>query len=193
MANGVHPLGCYGCGVLFIAVCIFLSFSYRTLCLVITSFAQISWCSCLCLLDGHPLLWDSEYQLFAWTSCRHVSIVGRGRDWWLSLYVFPPTSPKYRAIKMEKKKQTNKLYHGSQSSFYYSQRSAISLSSVSSSTGSHFTCLEPRPNRLQHKTDGALVQSNSSVIPLLLFDVITTLENKFSITIDQCERIYEMT
>ena len=90
MANGVHPLGCYGCGVLFIAVCIFLSFSYRTLCLVITSFAQISWCSSLCLLDGHPLLWDSEYQLFAWTSSRHVSIVGWGRDWWLSPYVPPP-------------------------------------------------------------------------------------------------------
>ena len=69
----------------------------------------------------------------------------------------------------------------------------MSLSSVTRSTGSHFTCLEPRPNRSQHKTDGALVQSNSSVIPLLLFDVITTLENKFSMTIDQCKGIYEMT
>ena len=78
--------------VLFIALCLFCSFSYRTLCLVITSFAQISWCFFLCLLDRHPLLWDSELQLFAWTSCRHVSIVGWGRDWWLSLYVFPHQS-----------------------------------------------------------------------------------------------------
>ena len=94
MAIGVHPLGCYGCGVLFIARCLFWSFSYWTLCLVIISFAQVSWCSFLCLLYGHPLLWDSEFQLFAWTSFRYVSIVGWGRDWWLSLYVFfPPPVP----------------------------------------------------------------------------------------------------
>ena len=31
------------------------------------------------------------------------------------------------------------------------------------STGSRFTCLEPRWNRSQHKTNGALVHSNSSI------------------------------
>ena len=97
--------------VLFIALRLFCSFSYtcRTLCLIITSFAQISWCSFLCLLDMHPLLWDSEFQWFAWTFCRYVSIVGWGRDWWLSLYVFPPTSPKVQGNKNGKKKKKEYL------------------------------------------------------------------------------------
>ena len=96
--------------VLFVALCLFCSSSYRILLLVIASFAQISCCSFLFLLDRHPLLWDSEFQLFAWASFWHVSIVGWGREWWLSLYVFLPlpTSPKYRAIKMEKIKNKNK-------------------------------------------------------------------------------------
>ena len=46
------------------------------------------------------------------------------------------------------------------------------------STGSRFTCLEPRLNWSQHKTNGALVHSNSSVIQLLLYDVITSRANR---------------
>ena len=43
------------------------------------------------------------------------------------------------------------------------------------STGSHFTCLEPWLDSSQHKTNGALVHNNSSMIQLQLYDVITSL------------------
>ena len=43
--------------------------------------------------------------------------------------------------------------------------------------GSCFTCLEPRSNRSQHKTNGVLVHSNSSMNQLLLYDVITLAAN----------------
>ena len=43
--------------------------------------------------------------------------------------------------------------------------------------GSRFTCLEPQWNQSQHKTNGALVHSNSSMIQLLLYDVITSFAN----------------
>ena len=49
--------------------------------------------------------------------------------------------------------------------------------SITRSTGSRFTWPEQRSNRSQHKTNGALVHNNSSVIQLLLYDVITTLAN----------------
>ena len=50
--------------------------------------------------------------------------------------------------------------------------------SITRSTVPHFTCLEPPSNRSQHKTNGVLARNNSSVIQLLLDDVITTLANK---------------
>ena len=40
------------------------------------------------------------------------------------------------------------------------------------------TCLEPLWNRSQHKTDGASVHKNSSMIQLLMYGVITTLANR---------------
>ena len=46
---------------------------------------------------------------------------------------------------------------------------------LTTSTGSHFTCLESWSNQSQHKTIGALVHSNSSVIQLLLYDIIITM------------------
>ena len=45
------------------------------------------------------------------------------------------------------------------------------------STGSCFTCLEPRSNRSQHKTNGGLVHSNSSENQLPVYDVITLPAN----------------
>ena len=57
------------------------------------------------------------------------------------------------------------------------QWSVMSWSSITRSTGSNFTCLEPQLNRSQHKTNGALVHSNSSVIQLLQYDEITLLAN----------------
>ena len=62
-------------------------------------------------------------------------------------------------------------------SIYQCIRSVMSRSSITRSTESRFVCLEPRLNRPQHKTNGALVHSNSSMIQLLLYDVITTLAN----------------
>ena len=72
MAIGVPVLGCYGYGCPI--HCSFCSFSYRILHLVITSFAQIYWCSFLCLLDRQPLVSDSEFQLFAWTQGFQLSL-----------------------------------------------------------------------------------------------------------------------
>ena len=46
-------------------------------------------------------------------------------------------------------------------------------------TSSCFTCLEPRSNWSQYKTNGALMHSNSSVNQLLLYDVITLPANTF--------------
>ena len=51
------------------------------------------------------------------------------------------------------------------------------------STGSHFTCFEAQSNQSQHKTNGVLVHSNSSVIQLLLYDIITLLANSYPETI----------
>ena len=45
------------------------------------------------------------------------------------------------------------------------------------STSSHFNCLEPRSNQSQHKTNGAMVHTNSSVNHLILYDIITLLAN----------------
>ena len=50
-------------------------------------------------------------QLFARTSCWHVSIVGWVRDWWLSLYVFLlPHQSQVQGNKNGKTKQTNKIF-----------------------------------------------------------------------------------
>ena len=45
------------------------------------------------------------------------------------------------------------------------------------STSWHFNCLEPRSNQSQHKTNGAMVHTNSSVNHLILYDIITLLAN----------------
>ena len=66
MAIGVPLLGCYGCGCPFLCS-VFSACFYRTFGLLSSSFAQISFSSFLYLLDRHQLLWDSEFQLFAWT------------------------------------------------------------------------------------------------------------------------------
>ena len=57
------------------------------------------------------------------------------------------------------------------------QRGVMSQSSVTRSTESRFTCLEPQSNRSKHKTNGAMVHSSSSVSQLLMYDVITSLAN----------------
>ena len=56
-------------------------------------------------------------------------------------------------------------------------KSDTSWSSVTRSTGSCFTCHEPRSNQSHYKTYGALVLSNSSMNQLLLYDVITLRAN----------------
>ena len=61
--------------------------------------------------------------------------------------------------------------------YFNSPAKCYVISTVTRSTGSCFTCLEPRSNRSQHKTNGALVHSSSSLIQLLLYDVITSLAN----------------
>ena len=62
-------------------------------------------------------------------------------------------------------------------------QSDTSWSSVIRSTSSHFTCLEPRSNWSQHKTNGALVHSNSSMNQLLVC---------YSMTSSLCRRIDDL-
>ena len=52
-------------------------------------------------------------------------------------------------------------------------------SSVTRSTESRFPCLDPRSKRSQHKTNEILMHSKSSLIQLLVYDVITSLANSF--------------
>ena len=53
------------------------------------------------------------------------------------------------------------------------QHNCYVIISITMFSGSRLAFLEPQSNRSQHKTNGALVHSNSSVIQLLLYDVIT--------------------
>ena len=55
-------------------------------------------------------------------------------------------------------------------------QSDTSLSSITRSTGSRFACPEPGSNLSQHKSNGALVHSNSSVNQLLMYETITVKE-----------------
>ena len=61
--------------------------------------------------------------------------------------------------------------------YFNSPAKCYVISTVTKSTGSRFTCHEPRSNPSQHKSNGALVHSSSSLIQLLLYDVITSLAN----------------